>query len=152
MQIVAGEQVELVLAVVVLAEGALHLEVVAPAAQLQALVAPLAPPLAASSSSGRSAQGPVNRMTGRGIGGLLPVCPRPACRTQMNQTCSGEYLEMNSYGWHALRSTSGRATQVRVFDRAGTSALSTPGFWGAVLARGRENPRPGERGYPEFER
>ena len=32
------------------------------------------------------------------------------------------------------------------------SALSTLGFWGAVLARVRENPRSGERGYPKIKR
>ena len=37
-------------------------------------------------------------------------------------------------------------------SRCMPGALSTLGFWGAVLARVRENPRSGERGYPKIKR
>ncbi len=40
-QIVAGQQIELVLAVIVVAQRPLHFEVIAPAAQLQPLIAPV---------------------------------------------------------------------------------------------------------------
>ena len=65
------QQVVAPLAIAGVAQGLLHVEVVAPAGQLDAVVAPLAG-LLADTSSVRSAHWPVKSVTGRGASARLP--------------------------------------------------------------------------------